>query len=98
MMALDQGTTSSRCIIFDEKGRIVSSEQQEFQQMADPANGKAEPAGRDTAHHDEPDRHHYGHGSYDAKLRSHCHGTPPYKTVQMFFIKTGPDEPVMQPP
>ena len=33
MMALDQGTTSSRCIIFDEKGTIVSSEQQEFQQI-----------------------------------------------------------------
>ena len=33
MMALDQGTTSSRCILFDEKGTIVSSEQQEFQQI-----------------------------------------------------------------
>ena len=31
-MALDQGTTSSRCIIFDEKGRIVSVAAKEFPQ------------------------------------------------------------------
>lgn len=31
-MALDQGTTSSRCIIFDEKGRIVSLAAKEFPQ------------------------------------------------------------------
>ena len=30
--ALDQGTTSSRCIIFDENGNIVSSHQNEFRQ------------------------------------------------------------------
>ena len=32
LMALDQGTTSSRCIIFDSKGRIVSSAAKEFTQ------------------------------------------------------------------
>ncbi|MBQ3761519.1 MAG: glycerol kinase GlpK [Clostridia bacterium] len=31
--ALDQGTTSSRCIIFDDLGRIVASHQNEFRQI-----------------------------------------------------------------
>ena len=33
ILALDQGTTSSRSIIFDRKGSIVSSAQAEFQQI-----------------------------------------------------------------
>lgn len=33
MMALDQGTTSSRCILFNREGQIVSVAQQEFQQI-----------------------------------------------------------------
>jgi glycerol kinase len=33
IMALDQGTTSSRCILFDEKGRIMSMAQKEFTQI-----------------------------------------------------------------
>jgi glycerol kinase len=33
VMALDQGTTSSRCIIFDKQGNIVSMAQQEFTQV-----------------------------------------------------------------
>ena len=32
LMALDQGTTSSRCILFDEKGAIVASAAHEFPQ------------------------------------------------------------------
>jgi len=32
-MALDQGTTSSRAVIFDEQGRVVSSAQKEFRQL-----------------------------------------------------------------
>lgn len=32
VMALDQGTTSSRCILFDKKGRICSLAQKEFTQ------------------------------------------------------------------
>ncbi len=32
MMALDQGTTSSRCILFDRKGTVCSSAQKEFTQ------------------------------------------------------------------
>lgn len=32
IMALDQGTTSSRCIIFNKQGQIVSSAQKEFTQ------------------------------------------------------------------
>ncbi len=32
VMALDQGTTSSRCIIFDKQGNMVSSAQKEFPQ------------------------------------------------------------------
>ena len=32
LMALDQGTTSSRCIIFNREGEIVSVAQKEFQQ------------------------------------------------------------------
>lgn len=33
IMALDQGTTSSRCILFNKKGEIISSAQQEFTQI-----------------------------------------------------------------
>lgn len=33
ILALDQGTTSSRAIVFDKKGEIVSSAQQEFPQI-----------------------------------------------------------------
>lgn len=32
IMALDQGTTSSRCIIYDKKGSIITSAQKEFKQ------------------------------------------------------------------
>lgn len=32
-MALDAGTTSNRCIIFDKRGRIVSLAQKEFSQI-----------------------------------------------------------------
>ena len=32
LMALDQGTTSSRCILFDKAGTIVSVAQKEFKQ------------------------------------------------------------------
>lgn len=33
VMALDQGTTSSRCIIFDHQGQVVVKAQKEFQQI-----------------------------------------------------------------
>jgi len=33
ILALDQGTTSSRAILFDKAGNIVASEQQEFTQI-----------------------------------------------------------------
>lgn len=33
VMALDQGTTSSRCILFDKKGQICSMAQKEFKQI-----------------------------------------------------------------
>lgn len=33
IMALDQGTTSSRCILFDKNGSIVSMAQKEFEQI-----------------------------------------------------------------
>ncbi|MDE7013547.1 MAG: glycerol kinase GlpK, partial [Kineothrix sp.] len=33
MMALDQGTTSSRCILFDKQGKILSMAQKEFTQI-----------------------------------------------------------------
>ena len=33
IMALDQGTTSSRCILFNEHGQIVSVAQKEFKQI-----------------------------------------------------------------
>ena len=41
VMALDQGTTSSRCVIFDSKGQIVGSSQKEFTQYY-PQNGYVE--------------------------------------------------------
>jgi len=33
VMALDQGTTSSRCILFDQSGRAISLSQKEFRQI-----------------------------------------------------------------
>ena len=33
IMALDQGTTSSRCIIYNKKGEIISMAQKEFEQI-----------------------------------------------------------------
>ena len=33
IMALDQGTTSSRCILFDKRGNIHSMSQKEFTQI-----------------------------------------------------------------
>src|SRR5678816_4522846 len=33
IIALDQGTTSSRSIVFDKKGNIISSAQKEFKQI-----------------------------------------------------------------
>src|SRR5438445_5582315 len=41
VLALDQGTTSSRAIVFDHDGAIVSVEQQEFPQIY-PAPGLVE--------------------------------------------------------
>ena len=41
IMALDQGTTSSRCIIYDKKGEMVSVAQKEFTQIY-PADGWVE--------------------------------------------------------
>ena len=33
IMALDQGTTSCRCILYDRQGRPVSTAQKEFRQI-----------------------------------------------------------------
>lgn len=41
ILALDQGTTSSRAIIFDHEGRLLSSAQEEFEQIY-PAPGQVE--------------------------------------------------------
>ena len=41
VMALDQGTTSSRVIIFNKKGEIVAKAQKEFKQYY-PQNGWVE--------------------------------------------------------
>lgn len=41
ILAIDQGTTSSRAILFDQQGRIVKSAQQEFRQIF-PENGWVE--------------------------------------------------------
>lgn len=41
ILALDQGTTSSRAIIFDRQGNIAGSAQQEFRQIY-PRNGWVE--------------------------------------------------------
>jgi glycerol kinase len=41
ILALDQGTTSSRAIVFDHEGRLLSSAQQEFEQIF-PAPGHVE--------------------------------------------------------
>src|SRR3990167_11672 len=41
LLAIDQGTTSTRAIIFDQRGTIVTSAQQEFTQYF-PADGWVE--------------------------------------------------------
>lgn len=41
ILAIDQGTTSSRAIIFNESGEVLSQAQQEFEQLF-PANGHVE--------------------------------------------------------
>jgi glycerol kinase len=41
ILALDQGTTSSRAIVFDHEGRVLSSAQEEFEQLY-PAPGHVE--------------------------------------------------------
>lgn len=41
VMAIDQGTTSSRAILFDKSGRIVAMSQKEFTQIF-PQNGWVE--------------------------------------------------------
>src|SRR4051812_47068354 len=41
ILALDQGTTSSRAIVFDHEGRVLSSAQEEFEQIF-PAPGEVE--------------------------------------------------------
>ena len=33
ILALDQGTTSSRAIVFDSEGKVVASAQREFRQI-----------------------------------------------------------------
>ena len=41
IMALDQGTTSSRCILFDHAGKIVTMAQKEFTQIyPQPTSGR----------------------------------------------------------
>ena len=53
ILALDQGTTSSRAIVFDRDGKIVGVGQQEFPQYF-PAPGQVE---HDAAHRTfHPDR------------------------------------------
>lgn len=49
ILALDQGTTSSRAIVFDHAGQVVSSSQQEFPQLL-PAPGHVEHNPRDIWH------------------------------------------------
>lgn len=41
ILALDQGTTSSRAIIFDERSRVISAAQKEFEQIF-PKSGRVE--------------------------------------------------------
>jgi glycerol kinase len=40
VLALDQGTTSSRAILFDQAGRSVAAAQREFRQIFPPHSGK----------------------------------------------------------
>ena len=46
VVAIDQGTTSSRAIVFDRQGRVVSSAQREFEQIF-PHSGWVEHRPRD---------------------------------------------------
>ena len=46
ILSIDQGTTSSRAIIFDKKARIISMAQQEFKQIY-PESGYVEHSAQD---------------------------------------------------
>jgi len=48
VLALDQGTTSSRAIVFDRTGGVVATAQQEFRQIF-PKPGRVEYCGRTRA-------------------------------------------------
>lgn len=39
VMALDQGTTSSRCIIFDHQGKIIAKAQKSFNKFSQNQDG-----------------------------------------------------------
>ena len=41
VLALDQGTTSSRCILFDKQGNICGMAQKEFEQIYPHAGWKS---------------------------------------------------------
>ena len=46
IMALDQGTTSSRCILFDKSGHIASMVQKGFEQIYPKPGWVESPLGR----------------------------------------------------
>lgn len=72
IMALDQGTTSSRCILFDHAGKIVTMAQKEFTQIYPAAGlGRAESEGNLVL----PDVGcHRGNGEYRGIIQKYpCH-------------------------
>ena len=77
IMALDAGTTSNRCILFDQEGRVRAAAQKEFPQIFprpgwvehDATGDLGHPAGRGGGGHGKDRRHGRGH-------RRHRHHQP----------------------
>ena len=74
ILALDQGTTSSRAIVFDHDGAIVAVGQQEFQQIFPQPGWVEHDPGRDLGHADRRrDRGARAGAAAPARHRRHRH-------------------------
>ena len=88
-------------MLFDTFSHLVfcfycSDSSEKINQMTYPHNRNADTSRRNSAHHNKSRTHYNGHGSYNAQLRSHCHGSLFHKAVQMFLIQPGSCKPVVK--
>lgn len=88
-------------MLFDIFSHLVfcfycSDSSEKINQMTYPHNRNADTSRRNSAHHNKSRTHYNGHGSCNAQLRSHCHGSLFHKAVQMFLIQPGSCKPVVK--